>query len=259
MERHKTNSTSWQKVSGWYREKQGLRGSYYYRSLILPKTLKLLDLQKGERLLDLGCGQGVLERAIAKDAYYVGIDLARDLISYAQNNSQNPKHAFYFGDITKKLPLSTTKLFDKMAIILTLQNLGSLEGLFLNIKRYLAPGGAVVMVLNHPYYRIPRQTAWEIDEANKQQYRRINRYQTYFKVPIEMNPGSTGTKTLTWSFHYPLWQISQAINQAGLAIFQIEEWVSDKKSVGKASQMENFARAEIPLFMALKLTQIIKP
>jgi len=259
VDRHKTSSTSWQKVSGWYREKQGLRGSYYYRNLILPKTLKLLNLQKNDRLLDLGCGQGVLERAIPKEAYYVGVDLAHDLIKYAQSNSQNPKHGFYFGDITKKLPLTTEKGFDKIAVILTLQNLGSLEGLFLNIKRYLAPNGAVVIVLNHPYYRIPRQTSWEIDEANKLQYRRINRYQTFFKVPIEMNPGTPGVKALTWSFHYPLWQISEAVSQAGLAISRIEEWVSDKKSVGKASQMENFARTEIPLFMALKLALEVKP
>jgi len=35
-------------------------------------------------------------------------------------------------------------------------------------------------------------------------------------------------------------------------IEKIEEWASDKDSVGKAAKMENRARAEIPLFMAIQ-------
>jgi len=32
----------------------------------------------------------------------------------------------------------------------------------------------------------------------------------------------------------------------------IEEWTSDKESVGKVAKMENRARSEFPLFLALK-------
>jgi hypothetical protein len=32
----------------------------------------------------------------------------------------------------------------------------------------------------------------------------------------------------------------------------LEEWTSDKESEGKASRMENKARSEFPLFLALR-------
>ena len=68
-----------------------------------------------------------------------------------------------------------------------------------------------------------------------------------------MEPGKGERGQTTWSFHYPLWQLSEFIENHALLIAKIEEWVSPKTSVGKAAKMENLARAEIPLFMAIKI------
>ena len=246
------NHTSWQKVSKWYTEKQGLRGSYYYEKIILPRTLSLLNLKPADSVLDLGCGQGILERIIPTEVGYAGIDLSSDLIKFAIANRRFSKHEFIVGDITKPLPVSSRALFSKIVILLTLQNISNLSGLVKNIKKYLKPDGQVIIVINHPYFRIPRQSGWGIDEENKLQFRRVNRYQTSFKIPIEMHPGQTN-KEITWSFHYPLSLMSAEFEKNNLVVSKIEEWVSDKKSVGKAARMENFARAEFPLFMALVL------
>ena len=42
------------------------------------------------------------------------------------------------------------------------------------------------------------------------------------------------------------------LQQAGFVIQLIEEWGSDKSSVGSAARMENRSRQEFPLFLALK-------
>ncbi|OGK64536.1 hypothetical protein A2313_04675 [Candidatus Roizmanbacteria bacterium RIFOXYB2_FULL_41_10] len=254
---HGKIATSWQPASRWYNQSQGLGGSYYYEKIVLPKTLELLELKPAVRILDLGCGQGILERAISKENSYLGIDLAKDLVRYAIDHRLAPTHQFVVGDITKPLPIAKGLLYDKIAVILVMQNLAGLTGLFANIRDHLANRGSAVIVLNHPYFRLPRQSSWQIDEANKIQYRRINRYQTNMKVPIVMNPGQKEGKKITWSFHYPLWQISQAIFDHGLVIDKIEEWISDKKSVGKAAKMENLARQEFPLFMAIRITKSV--
>ena len=252
---HSKTATSWQQSSRWYNQSQGLGGSYYYEKIVLPKTLALLELKPNFRILDLGCGQGILERALSKENLYLGIDLAKDLIKYAIEHRLASNHQFVVGDITKPLPIASGLLYDKIVVILVMQNLAGLAGLFANISQHLIDKGAAVIILNHPYFRIPRQSSWQIDEANKIQYRRINRYQTDMKVPIVMNPGQKEAKKITWSFHYPLWQISQAIFDHGLVIDKIEEWVSDKTSVGKAAKMENLARHEFPLFMALRIVK----
>ena len=59
--------TSWEKSGKWYKNIVGDEGHYYHQKIILPHTLRLLKLQKGDSLLDLACGQGVLERQIPDD------------------------------------------------------------------------------------------------------------------------------------------------------------------------------------------------
>ncbi len=107
----------------------------------------------------------------------------------------------------------------------------------------------MVLVLNHPAFRIPRQSGWG-EHTNKIQYRYINRYLTPLEIPITMHPGQSQS-AMTWSYHVPISFYAQALASAGLVIETIEEWTSDKQSEGKAARMENRARAEIPLFMAI--------
>ena len=150
--------------------------------------------------------------------------------------------------------------FDKAAIVLALQNIEQAENVIINAAKHLKKGGQLAIILNHPSFRIPRQSGWRIDEENKQQQRFINRYLSPLKIPIDMNPSEKNqeqNKKITWSFHHSLQDYSQMLFQAGFVIEKIEEWSSDKESTGKAAKMENRARTEIPLFMAIsaKLTQ----
>jgi len=114
----------------------------------------------------------------------------------------------------------------------------------------LKTGGKLLLVLNHPAFRIPRQSSWQIDNGNKTEYRRINKYMSNMEIPINMNPSDRNSE-LTWSYHYPISKITDMLNNNGLLIAKIEEWNSDKTSVGAASKMENAARSEFPLFMAI--------
>jgi hypothetical protein len=119
----------------------------------------------------------------------------------------------------------------------------------------LKVGGDMVIVLNHPSFRIPRQSSWGVDEANKLEYRRVNRYLSNLEIPINMRPGDKNSP-VTWSYHHPLEYYVRAINNAGMVITDLEEWTSDKVSVGKAARAENRARKEFPLFLAIKAVKI---
>ena len=136
-----------------------------------------------------------------------------------------------------------------------LQNMEFPDKVFANIGRNLASSGKLLLVLNHPSFRIPRQSSWGIDEVNKLQYRRINRYLSFLKIPININPANKNS-SLTWSFHYPLSSYSEALLKNGFMIEKIEEWSSDKESQGKSAKMENRGRSEIPLFMAILARKI---
>ena len=58
--------TSWDPVAAWYDGWVGQDGSEHHREVAVPALLDLLDPQPGERILDIGAGQGVLAPYIAQ-------------------------------------------------------------------------------------------------------------------------------------------------------------------------------------------------
>lgn len=253
---NQTRQTSWQGVSTWYNQAVGEEGLYYHRQVVIPNTLKLLHLKENSTLLDLACGQGVLSRAILPSVEYYGLDLSKDLIESAISQNKNQKHHFKVADITRDLPL-TKYNFTHAAIILAIQNIENPVNVFKVAYKHLEPHAKMLIVMNHPCFRIPRQSSWGIDEQNKLEYRRINRYLSPLKIPVQAEPSKGRRSPITWSFHYSLNDYSQALFDAGFGILKLEEWVSDKVSNGKAAKMENRSRHEFPLFLAL-LTEKIK-
>ncbi len=257
MERSKSK-TSWEKVHAWYDKSVGDDGHYYHQHVVLPGVLKLLELPKEDasiHLLDLACGNGVLANRIPARAQYTGIDAAPSLIKAARNNDVVKHHTYLVGDITQPLSVKQTD-FTHAAIVLAVQNLEHPNRAFLNAAKHLQMGGKLVIAMNHPCFRIPRQSSWKVDEAQKLQFRRVDRYSTTMKIPIHTNPSKGSDSSTTWSFHHPLASYAQWLNAAGFAIDLLEEWHSDKLSTGKNAAMENRSREEIPLFLAIRAIKI---
>lgn len=253
--REDSKSTSWQKVGSWYDKTVGDKGHYYHQHVIFPKMLEMVDFKQIHSLLDLGCGQGVLARQIKSSIEYLGIDLAASLIDYAKKQDRNPKHQFLVKDLTKPIELQK-KDYDLATLILALQNIEKPENAIKNGAIHLKKGGLLLIILNHPCFRIPRQSSWEIDQEKKIQYRRIDRYLSEMKIPINMEPSKKNKSSKTWSFHLPLSAYFECLKKNGLAVIDLQEWCSDKVSYGKTSKMENEARLEFPLFLALLAKKI---
>lgn len=249
---NRSSPTSWQKVGKWYNEAVGETGHYYHQAIIIPNVLKLLNFfeEQPASLLDLACGQGVLSRHLPPSISYVGVDAAAQLIAAAKRYRHPATHQFIQADITQKLPLQHT-LFTHGTIILALQNIEHPLAVFKNANQHLQSGAPFIIVLNHPCFRIPRQSSWKVDEENKIQYRRIDRYMSAMHIPIQAHPSKGQKSVQTLSFHYPLSDYSRWLKEAGFTIDLIEEWCSDKVSEGRAAKMENRSRKEIPLFMAI--------
>lgn len=243
--------TSWQKVAPWYNKvtEQG-QGHYYHQHVVIPGVIKLLDLKTDSKLLDLACGNGVLANILPKEIEYTGIDIAPSLIDQAKRSDRSPKHKYLVSDVTRPLPLKSGE-WTHAAIVLAIQNIQNPNKVFQNASQYIKKDGILVMVLNHPAFRIPRQSSWGIDEAKRIQYRRIDKYMSPMEIPINMNPGDRNSK-FTMSYHFPLSSYSKMLKDAGFLIEVVEEWTSDKESEGRAAKMENRSRSEIPLFLAIK-------
>ena len=248
-----SSKTSWGGVSHWYSDLVGESGHYYHQHLILPKLLKLLNLKPEDSLLDMACGEGVVERAISPEQKYLGVDIADGLLKQARQKAKSPQHRFMLGNLAR--PITLPEQYSKAVCVLALQNMTDGKQCIQNASKALKKDARFIIVLNHPCFRIPRQTSWETDQKNKLQYRRINRYFSDLEIPIQMSPGKKQGQ-VTWSYHHPLSTYFSWLKQSGFVVEDCQEWVSDKESQGKAAKMENRARTEIPLFLCLVAKKI---
>lgn len=245
--RIKKENTSWESIADDYHKLVHHKGHYYHESVILPNLLKHLSMSKQDSLVDIGCGQGILERSLPKHCSYLGLDISPKLLAIAKQLRKSQDHRFQLHDMTQSLHLE--QKFSQAAAILSLQNMQQPDKAIQTVSEILSPHGKFFIVLNHPCFRIPKLSSWHYDENKKLMARRIDRYMSPIKIPILAHPGDRNNTTSTLSFHFSLTYWFRSLYNSGFSINFIEEWVSNKTSIGKRAKAENFSRKEFPLFL----------
>lgn len=247
------SNTSWGKVANWYDSLVGNKDSYQ-RKLILPNLIRLVKAKRGEVILDLACGQGFFSREFAKSgAKVIGVDISPELISIAKKD----KSVEYHVAEADKLEFLKDKSIDKGVLILSLQNIENVNEVIKEASRVLKPHGKLFVVLNHPAFRIPKDSSWGWDDTKKIQYRRLDSYLSEAKEAIQMHPGDKPWKK-TISFHRPLQYYFKLITKNNLLVSRLEEWSSHKTSEeGPKKAMEDHARREFPLFLFLEAIKLV--
>ncbi len=61
------SDTSWNKVANWYDELLKTDPDSYQSKVIAPNLLRILNIQKGEKIFDLACGQGYFSKETHRD------------------------------------------------------------------------------------------------------------------------------------------------------------------------------------------------
>jgi len=246
----KKPTTSWGGVADWYDEHLNTEEDSYQRQVIWPNILRLLDLKKGMKVLDLACGSGFFARELAKvGAKVIGVDISPELINLAKK--QEASNVDYFISPAHQLTMIPNQSVDAVINILAIQNISEVKEMLSEVRRVLKPNGKVIIVMNHPVFRIPQGSSWQWDEAGRKQSRLIGYYLTETRTAIKMHPGSSQSKVTT-SFHRPLQYYFKLFSNENLVISRLEEWISHKTSQpGPRKAAEDKARKEFPLFLCL--------
>jgi SAM-dependent methyltransferase len=249
--------TDWDPLAVWYDGWVGESGSKHHRFLAIPAVLDLLDLEPGMKILDMGCGQGVLCPHITEaGGSYVGVDLSNKLIQIAKNRFQD-RGKFLIGD-----GLSLSKIdgfpgqpFDAVAFLLSLQDMNPLGEAVRSAAQVLREGGKIVILMTHPCFRIPRQSGWGWDENRKLRYRRLDSYLSRLEVPLKAYPGKE--KGVTRSFHRPLQEYFSALSENRLVVDRLVEIPTYKQErTGENARAVNRSNREIPLFLGLRALKL---
>lgn len=250
-----SGKTSWGNVADWYDGLVDGQEANYQKDVILPHLLRCLGDMAGKSILDLACGQGFFSRAFSQaGAHVIGQDISPELIQKAKQASSELAQpiAYYTNPADDLSAIPPTAVFDRIVIILAIQNMSNPADVLRACAKRLKQGGRISLVLNHPAFRIPKASDWGWDEKKHVQYRRVERYSSESMEKILMHPGSK-PDIITYSYHRPLQYYVKQLARAGFALTNLEEWVSDRKSTsGPRADAENTARREIPLFLYLE-------
>jgi SAM-dependent methyltransferase len=252
--------------------------------VILPGTVRLLDVKRGTRVLDLACGQGILARRLAQlGVEVIGVDASPRLIEAAKRAAASdiPAPRFVVGDAREVGSLEIGEV-DAAACVMALMNIEPMGPVLEGVAARLKTGGGFVAVVLHPAFRSPGQTSWgwaggspapampahprQTDRRRPargvassvppKQYRRVDGYLTPAQSPIVMNPGAVArgqAPVTTMTFHRPIQAYINAFARAGLLVNAMEEWPSLRTSQpGPRAAEENRSRREIPMFLALR-------
>lgn len=248
--------TSWNDVAKWYDQLLATDNDSYQAKVIAPNLLRILDLHKGETVFDLACGQGYFASLfVHSGATVVASDLSKHLIETAKKNS--PKNISFYVAPAHKMPFLKDMSVDTIVCVLAIQNIENVAEVFAECKRVLKKNGRIVLVLNHPAFRVPQASDWIFQ--NDTQSRIVSKYLSESKVSIDMTPGEKNPKkkVKTISFHRPLQYYVKLLSKNGFVLTHLEEWISHKKSQnGPRQKAEDTARKEIPLFMCLEIKKL---
>lgn len=135
---------------------KGKRKSEIYSEYYVPYPLKLypysshrtvidiLNKKENQRILDVGCGDGLFAEHVSKGNYIVGVDF----IDESENTKRNFAK-FYKYDLNRGLPaeLEAEEKFDYVLFLDILEHLLDYESILEDAKKFLKKDGSIIVSL----------------------------------------------------------------------------------------------------------------
>ena len=141
--------------------------------LATRQLLAMLGEVAGQRVLDLGCGEGhVARRVQAAGAGVTGLDLSAELLRLARQRGAGIDYVCGDGQDLQAFPDSCVDLIYSNLALMDIPDLGAT---YRAVRRVLRPGGRFVFSLVHPCFCTPGGDI-QADGAGRFRARTVLRY-----------------------------------------------------------------------------------
>ncbi len=158
---------SWDALADDYDKRHGDEGNDWHRLLVEPATLGLLGDVRGKRVLDLGCGTGVLARRLLRSGgRVVGVDGSGEFLERARRRPGGESIEWAVVDLLDEEAIAAVGTVDAVVCTMVLMDLPDVGPLFRGARRVLSDGPLIVATA-HPSFNRPDATFWK--EAGEDQ------------------------------------------------------------------------------------------
>jgi SAM-dependent methyltransferase len=205
-------------------------GFDFYRELYtLPAFLDFMPSLAGQRIVDLGCGEGSNTRRFAKlGGMMTGVDLSAEMIRHArEREDEQPLGITYeVGSFSDLAPFADEQ-FDGAVSTMALMDGPDLPAAMRAASRVLKANGTLCFSVLHPCFITPA-IRWLTDEDGSHLGLRVGRY--FERTPFveywrfSRRPGTTMLEPFEVPrFPRTLSDYINAVSEAGFRIVRIEE------------------------------------
>lgn len=186
-----------------------------FKHITMPTTLRLANLAPHHRVLDVGCGSGVLTKRLASECQeVVGIDPAPQYILIAREFCRNTHNALFVKGFVEDQIIGTIGCFDVAVANMVLMDCANLDVVLSSVAEFLTPAGCLVATITHPFYWAKY---WGYDTEPWYQY------ETELEIEAPFVISTQACDFVTTHFHRPLSHYAAALAKAGMALTEIEE------------------------------------
>jgi 2-polyprenyl-3-methyl-5-hydroxy-6-metoxy-1,4-benzoquinol methylase len=220
----------WDAKAAFWDEHMG-EGNAFQLEMISPAVERLLAVRPGDRILDVGCGNGVTSRRLARlGARVVATDYSAQFLELARSRSQDllDRIEYRLVNATDEAQLLALgeRHFDALVCNMVLMDMPVIDPLARAGRRLLAPGGRFVFAVQHPAFnsnavRLCAETETRGDGLEIT--RHAVKVSDYLVVPAGKGTGMPGEPVSHWYFHRPLHELLGAFFEAGFVLDGLEE------------------------------------
>ncbi len=214
----------WETNAEHWDSSMGQAGNRFHLQLVRPALLSLLAPPAGQRLLDIGCGNGLFARHLADlGATVLAVDASTSLIERAKRYPSPATLEYRVVDATnlEQLLALGVASFDALVSTMVVMDLPTIQPLFQAAAHLLKPQASFVLATVHPCFQAP-QSRKIVEQFENEQGEVETRSQlqigSYLTPTTHQGVGVIGQPAAQFCFHRSLSSLLGVAFAAGFVL-----------------------------------------
>jgi ubiquinone/menaquinone biosynthesis C-methylase UbiE len=221
---------TWDRKAAFWDARMG-DGNLFQRELLGPASEQLLNVEPGEVILEIACGNGVFSRRLADlGARVTATDFSARFLELARGREAAQPRAIDYRLVDATDESAVVALgeerFDAAVCNMGLMDMSTIDPLMRALKRVLKKHGRFVFSVLHPAFNIGGVTVLELEQEDRAGLVTATPYvrtAQYLNVPPLLGAGMPGEPEPHFYFHRPLMTLLGAGFSAGFVLDGLQE------------------------------------